>query len=269
MTSRKPPLQLIGCAYLLDGLKRARGKHGLVRLRAECFLCAFCMIWRPIGLFRLCRPGLCALGVALFSLPLLAQSPRLEVIKGMLQRPNDPWPRGKGHAVLAVPGCLEANKGYHEPGGSFSPSFGSFGVSIWITGDDGKIQATSDTMPIEEIQQKLLWQRNRELPAIQTETRHYRALWSFAGEGRWQLHLHVNTNAGTRAFLLLRSAGPAGGPVRLLDWSNRQLRINQRWSLTRQTTNWSPPHPTTACCASPRERPCSSISNSPIVPRSP
>src|SRR5204862_213462 len=62
--------------------------------------------------------------------PLGAQSPRLEVIQAMLQRPNDPWPRGQGHVVLAVPGCAEASKGYHEPGGSFSPGFSTFGVAI-------------------------------------------------------------------------------------------------------------------------------------------
>src|SRR5438105_2935046 len=159
----------------------------------------------------------------LISHPLLAQTPRLEVIQAMLQRPNDPWPRGKGHVVLAVPGCLEAGKGYHEPGAGFSPSFGSFGVSIWITDKDGKIQTTSDSIPLEDIRQDLVWKRNRELPAIQTETPHYRAFWSFAGNGRWQLDLSVQTNA-TRAFLLVRSVGPAGGPVRLLDWSNKQLR---------------------------------------------
>jgi len=167
----------------------------------------------------------------LISQSLLAQSPRLEVIQAMLQRPNDPWPRGKGHVVLAVPGCSEASKAYHEPGGSFSPGFGSLGVSIWITDNDGKIQATSDNIPLDDIHQQMVWQRNRELPAIETGTPHYRALWSFVGDGRWQLSLSVNTNADTKAFLVVRSAGPAGGPVRLLDWHNQQLRINERWSL--------------------------------------
>src|SRR6185295_13033090 len=95
--------------------------------------------------------GLFVLGTVLISQSLLAQSPRLEVIQAMLQRPNDPWPRGKGHVLLAVPGCSEANKGYHEPGGSFSPGFGSFGVSIWVTDIDGKIVATSDSLPLDEI----------------------------------------------------------------------------------------------------------------------
>ena len=163
---------------------------------------------------------------------LFAQTPRLGVIQAMLQRPNDPWPRGKGHVLLAVPGCSEAGKSYHEPGGGFSPSFASFGVSIWITDNEGKIQATSDTLPLEEIQQRLVWQRNRPSPAIQTETPNYRALWSFLGDGGWQLNLSVNSDRDTKTFLVVRSVGPAGGPVHLLDWHNRKLRINERWSLT-------------------------------------
>src|SRR6185295_13106150 len=105
--------------------------------------------------------GLFVLATVLISQSLLAQSPRLEVIQAMLQRPNDPWPRGKGHVLLAVPGCSEASKGYHEPGGSFSPGFGSLGVSIWITDHDGKIQATSDSIPLDDVRQQLVWQRNR------------------------------------------------------------------------------------------------------------
>jgi hypothetical protein len=163
---------------------------------------------------------------------LFAQSPRLEVIQAMLQRPDDPWPRGNGHVLLAVPGCSEASKGYHEPGGSFSPSFGSFGISVWITDNDGRLQATSDSIPLDEVHQQLVWQRNRELPAIQTETPYYRALWSFASEGRWQLSLSLNTVEGRKAFLVVRSVGPAGGPVRLLDWHNQLLRLNERWSLS-------------------------------------
>jgi hypothetical protein len=161
-----------------------------------------------------------------------AQSPRLELIHAMLQRPDDPWPRGKGHVVLALPGCPEASKGYHEPGGSFSPSFGSFGVSIWITDNAGKILATGDSLPPDEIQQQLVWLTNRKLPAIQTETPYYRARWSFAGDSRWQLDLNLPSASDKKCFVVIRSVGPAGGPVRLLDWHDQQLRINERWSVT-------------------------------------
>src|SRR5204863_8217147 len=73
-----------------------------------------------------------------------------------------PTRRSSDLVVLAVPGCSEASKGYHEPGGSFSPSFGSFGVSIWVADNDGKIVATSDSLPPDEIDQKLVWLTNRK-----------------------------------------------------------------------------------------------------------
>src|SRR5437899_2712310 len=130
---------------------------------------------------RIHLAGLSVTAATLILHSVSGQTPRLEVLQAMLQRPNDPWPRGKGHVVLAVPGCLEVSKGYHEPGGSFSPSFGSMGVSIWVTDNDGKIQTTSDTLSLEQIQQRLVWQRNRALPAILTDTPHYRAVWSFVG----------------------------------------------------------------------------------------
>src|SRR5437773_6329437 len=79
---------------------------------------------RPTSWWRTGRVVLSALAVALGSHSLLAQSPRLEVIHAMLQRPNDPWPRGQGHVLLAVPGCPEAGKGYHETGGRISHGFG-------------------------------------------------------------------------------------------------------------------------------------------------
>ncbi len=59
-------------------------------------------------------------------------SERQKVMQAMEDRPRDPWPRGEGHVVLAFPGSREADKFYLEPGGSFSPAVGSFGISFWI-----------------------------------------------------------------------------------------------------------------------------------------
>jgi hypothetical protein len=85
---------------------------------------------------------LCA-GLAVAQIP----TPRQQVLEAQHARPSDPWPRGRGHIVLAVPGSLEAQKAYYEPGGSFSPEFRSFGVSLWITGPQGSILKTSDSIP--------------------------------------------------------------------------------------------------------------------------
>ena len=81
---------------------------------------------------------------------------RAVVKAAMRARPDDPWPRGLGHVLLAFPGTREDEKGYHEPGGSFSPAAGSFGVAIWTMGDSGaRIVATSDSIPLSEVTQRL------------------------------------------------------------------------------------------------------------------
>src|SRR5205809_5321984 len=167
MTGKKSLVVLLGCVNVFDCRRKTQGTQRQVRDRVGCFLCALCVLLRPMIRSWRGRAELFALATVLISRSLFAQSPRLEVIQAMLQRPNDPWPRGKGHVVLAVPGCSEASKGYHEPGGSFSPSFGSFGVSIWVADNDGKIVATGDSLPPDEIDQDLARLTNRKLRAIQ------------------------------------------------------------------------------------------------------
>src|SRR5207237_7850131 len=138
-----------------DSRKTTQRAQRLLGALADRFLCVPCVLLRPILRLRPRRALLFATVAVLFSQTLSAQTPRLEVIHAMLQRPHDPWPRAKGHVVLAVPGCAEASKGYHEPGGSFSPSFGIFGVSIWITDSPGHILAPRHDLPFDAILQQL------------------------------------------------------------------------------------------------------------------
>ena len=112
---------------------------------------------------------------ALLLLPLLAQvafsqipTAREIVLEAMRQRPTDPWPRGRGHVLLAVPGSEEMQKAYHEPGGSFSPVVRSFGLSIWITDSAGHILETSDSIPLAALKQRLLWTNATLVPTLVT-----------------------------------------------------------------------------------------------------
>ena len=164
-----------------------------------------------------------------------AETPRQSVAQAMILRPNDPWPRGKGHVVLAAPGSREEFKAYHEPGGSFSPAFGSFGVSLWVTDSKDRLITTSGALPLEQIEQRLvwperpLWPKRLDVPGVETKTPHYDALWSFAGEGRWQLRLRAK---GTNSvWLVVRSVGPAGAPMTSLHWLTDKLYVNDRWTL--------------------------------------
>jgi hypothetical protein len=154
------------------------------------------------------------------------------VLNAMQQRPKDPWPRGTGHVVLALPGSREVDKAYHEPGGSFSPSVGSFGVSVWVTDSGGVIKSTSDSLPLDQCHQQWSWPSATGLPALLTDTPYYQTAWSYAGPDRWQLQLRVKTNENTRLQLVIRSVGPAGGPILSLAWNGQSLVINERWALT-------------------------------------
>jgi hypothetical protein len=157
--------------------------------------------------------------------------PRNQVLAQMRQRPADPWPRGVGHVILAAPGSREVDKTYHEPGGSLSPTVGSFGVSLWMTDSAGNLQATSDTIPLSDLQQQLVWTNDQKLPTLLTETPYYQARWSATGEGHWTLNLKTQANSSTNPMVVIRSVGPAGGPVNSLAWDNLRLLINDRWSI--------------------------------------
>ena len=154
------------------------------------------------------------------------------VREAMERRPDDPWPRSAGHVVLAIPGSSDREKAYHEPGGSFSPGVDSFGISIWITGKQGTLLATSDTISPILMDQSFVWSEKDDLPSILTKSHYYQALWSSGGPQRWRLKLKSYSREGVRPMPMIRSVGPAGGPVTSLNWNGERLLINNRWIVT-------------------------------------
>ena len=159
-------------------------------------------------------------------------SQRHQVQAQMRLRPTDPWSRGVGHVILAAPGSREIDKAYHEPGGSFSPAVGSFGVSLWLTDDSGNLKATSDSIPLNEIKQQFNWKDDQNIPGILTKTKYYQALWSAKEPKSWTLDLKTTTDATTKPVLAVRSLGPAGSPINALNWDGKQLLINDRWTVS-------------------------------------
>lgn len=170
----------------------------------------------------------------LLTIPAMAQIPtaRQEVLEAQHNRPNDPWPRGLGHVVLAIPGSLEIQKSYHEPGGSFSPEFRSFGVSLWVTDQQGAIQKTSDSIGLDDIKQRFLWHDGQLTPSIQTDTKEYQTEWTVGpAQGAFRLLLKTRPVAGHKIFLVVRSVGPAGSRLESLRWRDGKLNVNGRYSL--------------------------------------
>jgi hypothetical protein len=157
---------------------------------------------------------------------------RQAVLEAIQQRPDDSWPRSAGHVILAYPGSRETGKAYLEPGGNFSPCINSFGVSFWIYDEEGKLQTTSEKITMDQIRQQWVWSALNAPPAVLTDTVYYKALWSFAGPGQGRLSLSIPTNATSTVQMVVRSPGPAGGPLQAIEWNGKTLRLNNRWILS-------------------------------------
>jgi hypothetical protein len=157
-------------------------------------------------------------------------TPRQQVLDAIQKRPTDPWPRGQGHVVLARPGTTEDEKAYHEPGGSFSPAFATFGISIWVVDRQGGLLSTSDSLPLEQIQQRFAWPEPNGIPALVTDTPYYTATWS-AGETRGSWALDLQAKGASQLALVVRSVGPSGAAMSALGWSGKKLRVNDRWEI--------------------------------------
>jgi hypothetical protein len=156
---------------------------------------------------------------------------RSDVLREMKRRSGDPWPRGSGHVALAEPDSAGEGVAYHEPGGSFSPRVGSFGVSIWIVDWKGELLHTSDDLSVRAMDQEVVWSPEDGGPSVRTRAFPYDAQWSWLGKGRWRFDLDA-TRAPGEAVIVFRSVGPSGGPIHSLTWANGRLSINDRWSVT-------------------------------------
>ncbi len=157
-------------------------------------------------------------------------TPQRDAMTSMMQKdPDRPWPRSVGHVPLALPGSSEGGHAYHEPGGDFSPQTPSFGISLWLCDATGHPVMTSQTLPLSEIRQTFALSEHSALPAIVTRTPYYEASWSRVDATGWELRLK-NLTSHIPA-ILIRSVGPAGGPVTALSWDGKQVAVNHRWTV--------------------------------------
>ena len=162
------------------------------------------------------------------------------VLDAMQRRPHDPWPRWQGHVILGVPGSPRLQKAYHEPGGGFSPSAGSFGVAVLLSARPGQAR-TGDELPLAEVTQRYVWASADAVPSIATSTPHYTCTWGRDGDDAWAGDFERRGGGpghGDGWQLLIRSVGPAGGPVEHLDWDGRRLVVNHRWVVTFDPAPW-------------------------------
>jgi len=144
------------------------------------------------------------------------------------------WNRSDTHVVLGVPGSHEAFKTPVEPGNSFSPGPGTYGVSTWVF-IHGALHAP-EQMPLEKLSWSFLeghipvlissWEadgieiRSRlfsDGDAAQSDIKNYFAV---------ELHNPGDQPVEFSLFLVIRSFGAAGGLVEKLAWENDALNVN-------------------------------------------
>lgn len=147
---------------------------------------------------------------------------RAQIRDAMIDRSGDFWPRDEGHVPLGV-GLDEAAKAYVEPGGSFSPSVGSFGVSFWVRDVAGAVLRTSDTTPVDHTRSRFL----SDGSGVESETPDYVVRWSRGGSGRWDMRLTPKA----RVEVAIRSVGPAGGPLTTIRRDGDALVLADRWRI--------------------------------------
>lgn len=151
------------------------------------------------------------------------------VLKEMSRRPLGPWPRGDGHIVLAIPGSLEHEKAYLEPGGSFSPAFGSFGISLWLAGKNHNLLYTGDDLKYSDIQQSFIRSRN---PAVLTKTSDFETTHQINKTYDISINVKNTSSKEKKLSLVIRSVGPSGGPIRKLKLKGNNLVINDSWTIS-------------------------------------
>ena len=195
-----------------------------------------CIVSRKVG-FRWTATGVAILlalgGSALAARGHLADrigDARLSVLQAMRDRPDDPWPRGTGHVPLGPLGSLETEKGYVEPGGSFSPAAGTFGVSFWIVAEDGRLIATSDDIPLDQTHARYVSSPAGET-GISVETPYYAATWTVKGGAGFELVLEPRNTGGQHVEIAIRGVGPAGGALTMIEQRGDRLRLGESWTI--------------------------------------
>lgn len=148
------------------------------------------------------------------------------------RRPRDPWPRGHGAVLIGGFGAGEREKIYLEPGGSLSPAVGSFGASFWVIGRDGRVEATSDDLPLGSLRHRYEVD-GAGFPSLRVEAPPYEARWRLGAEGGVTLDILRGPVEGRSLELVFRSVGPAGGPLRHIraDAMRRLVILDGEWTV--------------------------------------
>jgi hypothetical protein len=152
------------------------------------------------------------------------------------RHPDWIWNRSDTHVILGVPDSHEAFKTPVEPGNSFSPGVGSYGVSTWAF-VGGKLYAPED-LPLNEIEWSFADSKAPILVSkwragqVEVQSRLFTDGDSVLSNINDYLTVELRNSGETaveaRFYLVIRSFGAGGGPIRKLAFSNGGLEVNGR-----------------------------------------
>lgn len=164
-----------------------------------------------------------------------------EKLREMKQKhPDWIWNRADTHVILGAPGSMEAYKVPVEPGNSFSPGPGTYGVSTWVFVNGGL--HTPEQMPLDSI----VWRFEEGFyPVLHSDwkagpLRVHSELFCPDGDDQlgdyqacYQVTLVNESDMPVEAklYLVLRSFGAAGGPVRSLERKDASVLVNSFGAL--------------------------------------
>ncbi len=156
-----------------------------------------------------------------------------ETLKQLAAHPEWIAPRSDLRVFLGEPGAPEATKTTVEPGNAFSPGMKSFGVTWWLRMPDTNTFFAPEEAPLEA----LTWRyAEGYLPVIHCSTsiddlvaKHILFQVGSARQrnevvsARLKLSYTGTASLNIQVFMVLRSLGPAGGPLENLTVTGTQI----------------------------------------------
>src|SRR5664279_697593 len=150
------------------------------------------------------------------------------------QHPDWIWNRSDAHVLLGVPGSHEGFKTPVEPGNSFSPGVGTYGVSTWVHVDEQLY--TPEEKPLSDLKWSYLdghapvlvsqWQAGSVEVKSRLFTDGDAALTDIKDYLAVELHNPTSAPLSLTFYLVIRSFGAAGGAIHSLAWQNNALAVN-------------------------------------------
>lgn len=150
------------------------------------------------------------------------------------QHPDWIWNRSDNHVILGVPGSHEGFKTPVEPGNSFSPGVGTYGVSTWVY-TAGQLHAP-EAMPLAEVQWSFLetgvpvlvsrWKAGAAEVTSRLFTDGDAALTDIKDYLAVELRNPTASPLELTFYLAIRSFGAAGSAIRTLAWEHGSVAVN-------------------------------------------